>query len=267
MSTLPDTDLSTALVTDASDAATIDEAENRLRHVTRLAGLRLPIGFPRQAPDGERLPLGRVDEPTARDLAALITTCGNTDDPAPDTPGITGAASLLRAAAKQAGIALHVGDPMADPDSHGQLRLGDIDQVTAAGLADLIEAQLADLVAAAADLQTALDAVGVTIHATAANGIIRLSEIDVAEGWTLLSHVAPDQVVPDEVDVDDYAAGDDLAHRLTAAVKIVSQGGFIDAAYAPFCRRCRQEAALVLGGRLTPDQAQRLTTHLLRDAA
>ncbi|WP_225850129.1 hypothetical protein [Streptomyces sp. HPF1205] len=266
MSTLPDTDLSAALVTDSGFEDTLFAALGRLRTIARIAGLHLTLGYPGETPTGSRLPLGDVTESTARELAALLTPASDTASPTPGAPGIAGAAVLLRAAAEAAGIDLLLRAPRIGSDGLARIPLGSVDHDTALRLAHLVEQHMTGLYETGQALRAALEAVGITADQLVADdGAIQVGDITVPEGVALLRHLSPGETVPD-ADPDDHAAGEDLAARLSDAVKQVTDGGFLDAAYTPYCRRCRSEAALVLG-RLEPKHTQALTAHLVRAVA
>lgn len=266
MSTLPDTDLSAALVTDSGFEDTLVASLGRLRTLARIAGLHLTLGYPDESTTGDRLLLGDVVETTARELASMLTPVNDTPHPAPDAPGIAGAAALIRAAAKAAGIDLRPGTPRTGSDGLVRIPLGSVDHDTAERLADLLERHMASLYATEQALRTALEAVG--IHAEQLrcdDGVICLGDITVSQGVDLLRHLSPGETFPD-ADPDDYTAGTDLAVRLSDTVRQITGGGFLDTAYTPYCRRCHSKAALALG-RLEPGHAQALTAHLTRAAA
>lgn len=260
MSTLPGTDLSAALVTDSSFEDTLFATQGRLRTLARIAGLHLTLGYPSETPAGDRLPLGEVVETTARELATLLGSSSGMAVPAFDAPGVAGAAAFLGAAAEAAGIALRPGTPRTGPDGLARIPLGCVDHDTATRLADLVERHMQPLHETEQALRAALETAGLTANQLVADdGAIQVGDITVPEGVALLQRLSPGDPVPD-ADPDDHAAGEDLAHRLTTAVKQVT-GGFLDASYSPYCRKCRSDAALTLG-RLEPEHAHALTVHL-----
>lgn len=265
MCALTETELPTEPLTGSVNAlyALLD----RLRTLTRIAGLHLTLGYPNESPGGDRLPLGDVDEATVRDLAAILTPVGAALEAPHETNSISGAAAWLQAAAQAAGIDLFQSAPASPkrPDGQDRLPLGNVNHDTATRLADVIEQHLADLYTTEDALRTALAAVGVTAdQLSATGGVIEVGDITVPEAGALLRHLAPGTQVQ-ATDPDDQRAGEDLATGITEAIRAVT-GGFIDAAYTPYCRRCRSEAAILLG-KLEPPHAKALTAYLTRDAA
>lgn len=256
MSTPPNPLLTARLVTDAYPIH-IHSARERLHTLVLLAGLRLDLGYPDDTPGQERLPLGATDEQTLAALAAHIAPALAREQPA---PGIAGAAEMLHAASEHAGLALRPGDPQTRPDGSGRLPLGAVDLATATRLADLLEESCADLLEAADALGAALAAAGVTSEVAAFGGKVRLGEITVPEGAVLLQRLVPGTTIAD-VDPDDQVTGEDIADRLHAAVKATT-GAFLEAIYAPYCRRCSEGPSLLLNTRLSPDHARELACRL-----
>lgn len=274
MNAMPDTDLSTGLVTDSGTqppAAAADEdnlwaALARLRAAAQTAGLHLMPGYPDEtAGRADRLPLGDAVDSTVRELAAILAAAATVPQPAPEQSGIAAAATWLRACAQAAGLNLQPGTPRDGADGQQRLPLGDADHATATRLADLIEQHLTGLYRAEDGLRAALETIGVTPQLTATAGTIGLGNLTVPEGTALLRQLVPDREVQ-EADPDDQCAGEDLAAHLTDAVTKITGGGRIDAAYTPYCRYCHKGPALLLG-RLRPPHAQALTAHLTGAAA
>jgi hypothetical protein len=273
MNSLPDTDLSTGLVTDSGMLLPTRKFEDtlwaplgRLRTAARTAGLHLLPGYPDEVSGGDRLPLGDADETTVRELAAILTTAGTTTGPPPGTPGLSGAAAWLGTCAQAAGIGLRLGTPTTAPGGREVLPLGDAGHSTLTRLAHVIEQHLAGLYQAEAALRRALETVGVTAEQLAAHaGAIDLGDFTIPEGVVLLRQLDPNGWIPDS-DPDDQCAGEDLATRLTFAIQKITGGGFIDAAYTPYCRYCHGGPALLLGS-LRPRHAQSLTAHITGAAA
>lgn len=232
----------------------------RLRTLARIAGLHLPLPYPDDA-TGDRLLLGEVSEATVRHLTALLAEPGTPPVPVPDAPGIDGAARCLRAAAREASIDLPVQQPQVGPDGLVRLPLGGVGSATASRLADIVERHLSAQFAVEAALQAALSAIGVRAGQLSADGgVITIGEITVPEALVLLHRLTPDQP-PSDFDPDDSQAGVDLADRLTRAIEKVTDGGFLNAAYTPHCRRCHGQPAILLGT-LTPPHARTLARYV-----
>jgi hypothetical protein len=269
MNALPDTYLSAQLVIDSGTPPVNREFEEtlwaplgRLRTAARTAGLHLLLGYPDDV-SGDRLPLGDADETTVRQLAAILTTATG---PAPNTPGLASAAAWLGTCARAAGVELRLGAPRTAPGGREVLSLGDADHSTLTRLAHLIEQHLAGLHQAEDALRRALEKIGVTAEQVAAHaGAIDLGDVTIPEGVALLRQLLPTGW-NQEIDPDDQSAGEDLATRLTDAVQKITGGGFLDAAYTPYCRYCHGGPTLLLG-KLHPRYAQSLTAHIAGAAA
>ncbi|WUH90291.1 hypothetical protein OG900_09400 [Streptomyces sp. NBC_00433] len=238
----------------------------RLRTAARTAGLHLLLGNPDEVSGGDRLALGDADETTVLELAAVLTSAATATAPAPETPGLAGAAAWLGTCAQAAGVELRLGGPRTAPGGREVLSLGDADHSTLTRLAHVIEQHLAGLHQAEDALRRALEKIGVTADQVAAHaGAIDLGDVTIPEGVVLLRQLVPTGWIQ-EIDPDDQSAGEDLAARLTHAVQKITGGGFLDAAYTPYCRYCHGGPALLLG-RLRPRYARSLTAHIAGAAA
>lgn len=244
-------------------------AQGRWRTVARVVGLHLTFDHPDETPhDNNPLLLGDATEAAAWELAALLGASSDTPTPVISTEGIASVAQCLQTAAQAADIELHLGTPRIGLDGQVRLPLGVVDCDTAARLTDLVEQHLSGLYEVQEALQGALESVGVdAARMSVEDGVIVLGDIGVADGATLLLCLKPaDPLLLQDIDEDDPLGCGQLADRLTHAVRTVTGGGFIDAAYTPYCRNCRTGPAILLG-RLAPQDAQALTAYLVRNAA
>ncbi|WP_433892729.1 hypothetical protein [Streptomyces sp. CA-111067] len=275
MTNFPATDLSAPIVTDSGTPLATNTAYEdslwaplgRLRTAARTAGLHLPLGYPDDTPGGGRLPLGSADEPTVRQLASLLAAAGTTPQPAPETPGIDAAAAWLRTCAQAAGVELHLGTPGPGSDGREMLPLGDAGHGTVTRLAEVLEAGTFSLIALAESLRSALAKHGIQAeHTTAEAGTVAIGEISVHDGCTLSLVLDRRRNKYTRVDPDHQYTAEKLADQITDVVRAATGGGFVDAAYLPYCRRCGGESAILLRN-LEPRFVQPLITRLNTKAA
>ncbi|MEC3997204.1 hypothetical protein VSR01_28360 [Actinacidiphila sp. DG2A-62] len=228
-------------------------ALGRLRTAARTAGLHLSLGYPVATTDGNRIPLGDAGEATVRTLARLLsgTATASTTDPQPNAelgmePGVAPAGRWLHAAARAAGVELAAGAPRTAADGTPALPLGSLDRDGTVRLAEAIEAHLTGLHATVWRLTAALSGIGVAARPRLESGQVALGEITVPDGVLLLHRLHPDSPIPEQADPDDLTAGEQLADQLADALRPAATG-LVDVAYAPYCRRCHTEPALILG--------------------
>ncbi|WP_328913493.1 MULTISPECIES: hypothetical protein [unclassified Streptomyces] len=240
-------------------------ARVRLLTVARTAGLHLSPQESDRSPDGGRILLGEADETTVRALGDLIVAARHAT-PVPVTPPSTGSAGQrLREAARAVGLELNPGTPRTGPDGP-RYPLGEADHTTVSRLADLITTGHTRLHLAADDLRFVLVAHGLNAEqVTTEAGTVVFGSIDVPDAGTLLRLLTGETGNGPDYS-DDPQGCEELAARITDAVKAVTGGGDVNATYTPYCPRCSEEAAILLHGLPLPHIA-RLTDHLTRTAA
>lgn len=255
MNTLPATDLSAPIVTDSgTPPATNTPFEDslwaplgRLRTTARTAGLHLLLGYPDDTPGGDRLPLGSADETTVRKLAALLAAAATAPQPAPETPGMASAMAWLRTCAQAAGVELHLGVPGLGSDGRKLLPLGDAGHDTVTRLAEVLEAGTFGLIALAENLRSALAKHGIQAeHVAAEAGTVAIGEITVHDGYTLSFALDRRRNKYTHLDPDHQPTAEGLADQITDVVRAATGGGFVDAVYLPYCRRCGGDSAILL---------------------
>ncbi|WP_328913245.1 MULTISPECIES: hypothetical protein [unclassified Streptomyces] len=240
-------------------------ARVRLMTVARTAGLHLSPQESGDASGGGRVLLGEADEVAVRALAELIVAARHST-PVPVVAPVSGsAAHRLRETARAVGLELNPGTPRTGVDGP-RYPLGDADHATVSRLADLITTGHTRLHLAADDLRFALVAHGLNAEQVNVDaGTVVFGAIDVPDVGTLLRLLTGETGNGPDYS-DDPQGCEALAARITDAVKTVTGGGDVDAAYTPYCPRCREEAAILLHGLPLPYIA-RLTDHLTRTAA
>ncbi|WP_328914762.1 MULTISPECIES: hypothetical protein [unclassified Streptomyces] len=240
-------------------------ARVRLLTVARTAGLHLSPQESDDASGGGRVLLGEADESTVRALGDLIVAARHATPVAVAPPVSGSAGQRLRETVRAVGLELNPGTPRTGPDGPRYL-LGEADHATVTRLADLITTGHTRLHLAADDLRFALVAHGLNAEQVKVEaGTVDLGSIDVPDARTLLRLLTGS--TEDGPDYSDDPRGYGLlAARITDAVKTVTGGGDVNAAYTPYCPRCREEAAILLRGLPLP-HISRLTDHLTRTAA